>query len=99
MGDPNIERLETENAKLKAERDDALRRALGHAYATQMAEGGEDIQHQELAFERKQHGQTLAQLRKFEVALTSIAKNTCCGPCQEAAHVATAALNEGDGST
>lgn len=74
--------------------EDALRRATGHAYATGMAEAGEEIQHQEAEYERKQHAKTLAQLRRYEGALMSIAKNTCCDPCQEARRVAQAALAE-----
>lgn len=56
-------------AQLAAARE-ALRemasRAMGHAYATSMAEGGEEIQAQELAYERQQHKETLAELRATE---------------------------------
>lgn len=79
---------------LRTAYEDALRRAAGHAYASGMAEAGEDIQHQELEYERKQHAGTLAELRRYEVALTSIANNTCCDPCQESRRVAQAALKE-----
>jgi hypothetical protein len=34
------------------------------------------------------------QLRVYDEALTSIAGNTCCGPCQEAALVAKKALGD-----
>jgi hypothetical protein len=34
----------------------------------------------------------LAELQTLRAALESIAKNTCCGPCQEAALVAQHAL-------
>lgn len=34
-------------------------------------------------------------IKRLEGALTSIAKNTCCGGCQEAAKVARAVLDEG----
>ncbi len=64
-------------------------RALGHAYATSMAEGGESIQHQELQYERRQHGETQATLRKYECALTSIANNDMChGGCGKDARAA-----------
>lgn len=74
--------------------EDALRRAAGHAYASGMAEAGEDLQHQELVFERKQHAETMTHFRRYETALTSIAKNTCCDGCQEAKRVAQVALAE-----
>lgn len=57
---------------LRAAFEDALRRAAGHAYATAMAEGGEEIQHQELAAERRSHGETLAELRRVAEAARAV---------------------------
>lgn len=51
--------------RLTKERDEALRRALGHAYAAQMAEGGETIERQELARERREHAETRAEMRRL----------------------------------
>lgn len=53
--------------------EDALRRATGHAYATGMAEAGEDIQAQELERERKDHAETRAERRRYEEELQRIA--------------------------
>ena len=88
-----LELLES-HENLRSAYEDALRRAAGHSYATGMAEAGEDIQAQELERERKDHAETRAERRRFEAALLSIAKNTCCGPCQEARLVAKEALGE-----
>jgi hypothetical protein len=88
------EHHDAEVAELREQLRDMTARALGHAYASEMAEGGEDIQAQELAYERRQHAGTLATLRRYECALTSIAKRTCCAGCQEAQRVAAAALAE-----
>lgn len=41
--------------------------------------------------------QRIRQLVKIEAALASIANNTCCEGCQEAARVAKAALRNGPG--
>ncbi len=38
-----------------------------------------------------------AENERLRAALRSIANNTCCGPCQEAAVVARAALNQSEG--
>lgn len=41
---------------------------------------------------RKERDELQARLTRLDAALQSIAKNTCCGPCQEAALVARKAL-------
>jgi hypothetical protein len=90
------DRLHAENTRLREQLREMAARAMGHAYTAEMAEGGESIQHQELQYERRQHAQTLAQLRRYEGALMSISKNTCCASCGEAKAVALTALSESD---
>jgi hypothetical protein len=91
-----LELLESHEALREAHRD-ALSRAAGHAYATAMAEGGEEIQHQELEAERKQHAGTLAQLRKYEEALTEIRLMAIDHDDNPIRVTAEAALSEGAG--
>jgi len=43
---------------------------------------------------QKMHGHAQRRVWELEAALRSIAANTCCGKCQEAALVARAALGE-----
>lgn len=43
---------------------------------------------------RKDHKKALARIAKLEAALKSIADNTCCESCREAALVASKALEE-----
>ncbi len=85
--------LEEENATLREKLRDMTARALGHAYAGGMAEAGEDLQAQELEYERRSHAETRAQLRIYETALYSIVRSTCCEGCNEAKRVAQTALN------
>lgn len=48
----------------------------------------------------QRHNQAVTELRiehaRFKMALESIAINTCCDKCQEAARVAQSALNRGE---
>jgi hypothetical protein len=77
--------------------DEELRQAkseaAGHAYVAAFNEAADDLSQQELAYERRSHAQTMAQLRIYETALYSIARSACCEGCNEAKNVAQAALN------
>jgi len=53
----------------RAKLADMTAQALGHAYASSMAEGGEDIVAQELEYERRSHAETRAELRGVEKEL------------------------------
>lgn len=66
--------LEEENAALREKLREMTTRAAGHAYASQMAEGGEDIVHQELQRERREHAETRAELRAAEQSIADLAK-------------------------
>lgn len=79
MGDAYDEQIDGLNEtirRLRGERDEALRRALGHAYAGSMAEGAEDIVRQELARERREHAETRG--RVSEVKTWARSRITAC---------------------
>jgi NMD protein affecting ribosome stability and mRNA decay len=74
----------------------ALKKALMIAdtlHAQAVAEAVFQEQERMVAWHVKVQGEAVAQaVREYETALKSIAANTCCDRCQEAALVAQAAL-------
>jgi hypothetical protein len=58
-----------EVARLRAELAEMTARATGHAYASAMAEGGEEIVHQELRRERADHAETREEVKRLRAVV------------------------------
>ncbi len=67
-----VKALLDENERFREQLRELTARAAGHAYATAMAEGGEEIVHQELSRERADHAETRDELRVAERTIADL---------------------------
>jgi hypothetical protein len=79
---------------LAAERDDLAKRLKDAERERNHQHGRADRNAAQYAAEQAKREQLQAENKKLRTALRSIAANTCCDRCQEAALVARAALGE-----
>ena len=86
--------LAAERDALRAERDDLAKRLKDAERERNHQHGRADRNAAQYAAEQAKREQLQAENKKLRTALRSIAANTCCDLCQEAALIARAALGK-----